>query len=119
MNDIYEKKPVRVRAFQMTKQRRADNSEWPDWLHDAWNKDVGEAGALLAADYPNSDGTDHLVIQTMEGTMTVGWGDWIIQGVKGELYPCKPDIFEETYRKVYPGEDKQEGQWLFIPTKQA
>lgn len=38
-----------------------------------------------------------LEIRTLEGTMTASEGDWIIRGVKGELYPCKPDIFEATY----------------------
>ena len=39
-------------------------------------------------------------IETLEGTMTADLGDWIIRGVKGELYPCKPDIFEATYEAV-------------------
>jgi hypothetical protein len=39
-------------------------------------------------------------IYTLEGTMTVSPGDWIITGVKGERYPCKPDIFEATYEPV-------------------
>lgn len=39
-------------------------------------------------------------IATLEGEMQVGAGDWIITGVKGERYPCKPDIFEATYEKV-------------------
>ena len=38
-----------------------------------------------------------LEIRTLEGTMLAGWGDFIIKGVKGEFYPCKPDIFEATY----------------------
>jgi hypothetical protein len=38
-----------------------------------------------------------LYIATLEGTMKADKGDWIIKGVKGELYPCKPDIFEATY----------------------
>jgi hypothetical protein len=41
-----------------------------------------------------------LFIPTLEGTMQVGVGDWIICGVKGEFYPCKPDIFEATYEPV-------------------
>jgi hypothetical protein len=40
------------------------------------------------------------VIKTLEGDMSIGVGDWIIRGVKGELYPCKPDIFEATYEPV-------------------
>ena len=41
-----------------------------------------------------------MYIKTLEGTMTADEGDWIIKGVKGEFYPCKPDIFEQTYEKV-------------------
>ena len=40
------------------------------------------------------------VISTLEGDMEVSPGDWIIKGVVGEFYPCKPDIFEKTYEKV-------------------
>lgn len=43
-----------------------------------------------------------LFIKTLEGEMTASLGDWIIRGVKGELYPCKPDIFEATYEPVTP-----------------
>lgn len=39
-------------------------------------------------------------IKTLEGTMRVKHGDWVIRGVKGELYPCKSDIFEATYEEV-------------------
>lgn len=39
-------------------------------------------------------------IETLEGTMKANKGDWIIEGIKGELYPCKPDIFEATYEEV-------------------
>lgn len=41
-----------------------------------------------------------LVIKTLEGEMRADYGDWIIKGVKGEFYPCKPDIFEETYETI-------------------
>jgi len=92
----FRKKSVVVEAFQMTKERRRDNSEWPNWLHEAWQA-RGWPRSVGCEDYPKSDGTDRLVIFTLEGVMTVEWGDWIIRGVKGELYPCKPDIFEATY----------------------
>lgn len=96
----YRKKPVVIEAFQMTEARRRDNSEWPAWLHEAWSKGHSEAGAVFPSQYPNSDDTDMLKIHTLEGDHLVGWGDWIIQGVKGELYPCKPDIFTATYEAV-------------------
>jgi hypothetical protein len=41
-----------------------------------------------------------LKIETLEGTLTASPGDWIIKGIKGEFYPCKPDIFESTYEAV-------------------
>lgn len=64
----------------------------------------GEQPSELAADvvadrirYPE-DGT--MLIDTLEGVMIARPGDWIIRGVKGELYPCKPDIFAATYEPV-------------------
>jgi len=95
MNYKYRKKPVVIEAFQMTKERREDNSEWPNWMHHAWN-----SGTLGCVDYPHSNGKDGLYINTLEGRMVVDWGDYIIRGVQGELYPCKPQIFEMTHEKV-------------------
>ena len=96
----YKKKPVVIEAFQMTEERRRDNIDWPEWLNKAWNLDEREVGSVYPKDYPESDGTDMLVIRTLEGVMLVNWNDWIIKGVNGELYPCKPDIFEKTYEAV-------------------
>jgi len=93
----FRKKPLVVEAFQMTKKARIDNSNWPEWLHQAWQKEPTEPGALLYPYFPNSIGRDRLVINTLEGALLIEWNDWIIQGIKGELYPCKPDIFEQTY----------------------
>jgi len=49
--------------------------------------------------YPDFDdkGNPTLTIQTLEGDMLCSIGDWIIKGVNGEFYPCKPDIFKKTY----------------------
>jgi hypothetical protein len=46
------------------------------------------------------NGITGIVIPTLEGDMVVEKGSWIIRGVKGEFYPCKPDIFQQTYEKV-------------------
>lgn len=46
--------------------------------------------------------TGNLIIHTLEGDHRANIGDWIIKGVKGELYPCRWDIFEETYEPVTP-----------------
>lgn len=99
----FRKKPVVIEAFQMTREQRADNSDWPEWLHVAWGLDNAQFGAVFCVDFPKSDGTDKLAIRTLESgkdAMIVDWDDWIIRGVKGELYPCKPDIFEATYERV-------------------
>lgn len=50
--------------------------------------------------YENSENKSTLLIYTLEGTMVASVGDFIIKGVKGEFYPCKPDIFEATYEKI-------------------
>lgn len=98
--NTYRKKPVEIEAFQMTRARRSDNLDWPNWLHVAWNSELDQVGCVYPADYPNSHGDDKLKIRTLEGVHLVDFDDWIIQGVKGELYPCKPDIFELTYEKA-------------------
>lgn len=98
----FRKKPVVIEAFQMTRHRRSDNSEWPNWLNIAWQMGFDQVGAVSCEEYPNSSGNDRLVIRTLEGVMYVGWDDWIIRGVKGELYACKPDIFAATYDACEP-----------------
>jgi hypothetical protein len=93
----YRKKPVVIEAFQMTKERRMDNSGWPEWLNRAWNGMPEETGTVqrTGAALP-----DLLEVVTLEGKHLISWGDYIIQGVKGEIYPCKPDIFEMTYERA-------------------
>lgn len=59
---------------------------------------VGDDGR--ATDMPNANDRIGLQIPTLEGLMLGVEGDWIIRGVKGELYPCKPDIFAATYEPV-------------------
>jgi len=53
----------------------------------------------LTIDYKDID-DPKLKIETLEGTMNASLGDWIIKGVNGEFYPCKPDIFEKTYEQI-------------------
>ena len=77
----YRKKPVVIEAVQW------DGVVIPDELSD-WIK-----GSNRKFDH---DGDD-LIIHTLEGDHRANPGDWIIKGVQGELYPCKPDIFEVTY----------------------
>ena len=81
----YRKKPVVIEAWRLPMSDGASRG---------FNDDPNiifkrENGAIVEA-----------IISTLEGTMTAGNGDWIIRGVKGELYPCKPDIFAATYEEV-------------------
>ena len=84
----YRKKPVVVDAF------RLGIDALPDWF-------VNKASYKLTTS--SNPMSIECVINTLEGAMTAGYGDYIIKGVKGEFYPCKADIFEQTYEKV---EDK-------------
>jgi len=101
----YRKKPVVIEAFQMTKERRANNTDWPQWLHEAWNEGRNKAGSCQPVRESTSNGI--LEIVTLEGNHAVSWGDFIIQGISGELYPCKPDIFAKTYEAVEDAQDDQ------------
>ena len=91
------KKPIVVEAFQMTKERRWDNSEWPNWLHQAWNREPSEGAMWID---PADSEREKLVCGTLEGEHRIDFDDWIIRGIEGELYPCKPKIFTKTYEEV-------------------
>lgn len=91
----FRKKPVVIEAFQMTAKNRESNENWPQWAHDAWNKAPHEPGSLAPV-----AGARRLTILTLEGIHDVIEDDWIVRGIKGELYPVKPDIFEATYEPV-------------------
>lgn len=82
----YRKKPVVIEAHQYP---FAENV--PD--------DFKQAVKILDP-YGNMGASSHHYIKTLEGRMDVKNGDYIIKGVKGEFYPCKPDIFEMTYEKA-------------------
>ena len=97
MNYKYRKKPVEIEAFQMTLERRWNNIDWPAWLHEAWNNDPGENALWIDPDDPDRS---RLVCGTLEGVYRIDWDDWIIRGVEGEIYPCKPHIFEKTYEEA-------------------
>lgn len=93
----YKKRPVIIEAFQMTKKTRWDNKDWPAWLNEAWQRDPGENAVWINSDDPEGEA---LVCGTLEGVHCITFGDYIIKGIKGEIYPCKPDVFEASYDKV-------------------
>lgn len=95
------KKPVVIEAVQITcidhNGRTPDG--WPFRENPQWLINAIKTGVVRDRFVPNSDFC-HIEIKTLEGAMFAGPGDWIIRGIKGELYPCKSDIFEQTYKLV-------------------
>lgn len=79
----YRKKPVVIDAILWNATTKA------------WNE-IQEMGCTNII--PGEMGTKSFSIRTLEGTMRADFGDWIIKGINGEFYPCKPDIFEKTYQ---------------------
>lgn len=84
----YRKKPVIIEAIQFE-----DNSDRIIEIHEFMGGDT------IRVNYEDKD-NPYLKIETLEGTMKASVGDYIIKGVNGEFYPCKPDIFEKTYERV-------------------
>ena len=103
MADKYKKKPVEIEA----KQFRRNAFDVCDWADDTYLVPQGCEHAMRH-EHEYDRGNGHilenapafLVVKTLEGNHRADEGDWIIKGVQGEFYPCKPDIFEATYDKV-------------------
>lgn len=81
----FVKKPIAIEAVQWTGSNVEDISAF-----------IGKDEHPLAWAHKG----DYLDIFTLEGTMSASPNDWIIRGVKGEYYPCKPDIFEQSYDAI-------------------
>lgn len=93
----YRKKPVIIEAFQYDGDLKGSDGKYyvPEWMVRAV-----ENGIVYYAQENPVEPPIELYIVTLEGHHHVSVGDFIIQGVNGELYPCKPDIFEKTYEAV-------------------
>ena len=88
----YRKKPVVIDAWrwtgEVTEELKGIVTE-PPFVFSYKSKSLNSNEVVL-----------ELTVETLEGTMIISVGDYIIRGVNGEYYPCKPDIFEKTYEKV-------------------
>ena len=91
----YRKKPVVIEAILLTEENYV---EVHDWVHDVDSSTI--YGAVIGALMKEKQEHGGLPIPTLEGVMVARIGDFVIQGVNGEFYPCKPDIFEKTYEEV-------------------
>ena len=83
----FRKKPVVIEAIQFTGDNFFEIARF-----------IGHKEDVLSNLELHS--TDCPIIKTLEGDMHTSKGDWIIKGVQGEFYPCKPDIFEQTYERI-------------------
>lgn len=79
----FRKKPVEIDAFRLGVKGQPTPA--PAWF---------------GSPDPSAITGDGILIRTLEGDMLARWGDWIIKGVAGEIYPCRPDIFAATYDPV-------------------
>jgi len=86
---MFRKKPITIEALQFTSDEDRNITNGPAIARWCGGSYVTDAFGPC------------LLIDTLEGQMRGDPGDWIIKGVKGEFYPCKPDIFEATYEPAY------------------
>lgn len=96
----WRKKPIVVEAVQFVDNSGGelagyDFGEEPEWYRVARTIDAADMGSIAYRD-------GYLFIRTAEGLMRARYDDWIIRGVQGELYPCKPDIFAASYEPEDP-----------------
>lgn len=82
----FRKKPVVIEARQFLND--GSGYELIQWINEGQHANGQEFAAWI---------NNEIMIPTLEGVMRTGVGDWIIRGVQGEFYPCKPDIFAATY----------------------
>jgi len=96
---LFRKKPIEIEAVQWDGTAEGA-TPIIDWILSS------DATATYRCSNPdrcaeNGGDTPHdIQIHTLEGVMTASVGDWIIRGVQGEFYPCKPDVFEATYEEI-------------------
>ena len=82
----YRKKPVEIQAMELTHENGGAVASW--------------CGGVLRGGPGGGSRGGMVLIDTLEGTMTASPGDFVVRGVQGEFYPCKPDIFAATYDPV-------------------
>lgn len=98
MNLKYRTKSQTIEAFQMTPERRQDNRDWPNWMHEAWNREPGEPDALFPTEKVISEDTISIT-KYFEGKslpVEIPFGHWLIWDGKG-ISLCPPDTFADRY----------------------
>jgi hypothetical protein len=90
---MFRKKPVVINAVQLNEDKQSIS----DAIEFVYNIGMETSMFLRDATLNQVIKDQGLIISTLEGNMKASFGDWIIRGVNGEYYPCKPDIFDKTY----------------------
>ena len=93
----YRKKPIVIEAIKLRTNNIKEVEEFIGDKKIVFNCDMSRE---KFGEYKDIVGNKGLKIKTLEGDMIANIGDYIIKGVIGEFYPCKPDIFKKTYEKV-------------------
>jgi len=98
----YRKKPVVIDAvqFKLVKEIPCKFGTAKEYNDDEIANFIGNIVRTVTEPNGEPEGHTYFEIETLEGTMKASLGDYIIKDVKGEFYPCKPDIFEQTYELV-------------------
>ena len=98
----YRKKPVVIHAILYTGENFGEVYKAVEAMGIGSDRTfVDHGNHMLIETLTFVDHGNHMLIETLEGKMRAVKGDWIIRGVDGEFYPCKPHIFEMTYDEVY------------------
>lgn len=98
----FRKKPVEIEAMLIDADNGNLNPDGSESFLDPNRRAIAEVSGWMMGNgfrdfRVDGDGPFGIAIQTLEGVMVASPGDWIIRGIQGEFYPCKPDIFEATY----------------------
>ena len=106
----FRKKPVEIEAMRIEADDNNRNTDGSESFLDPNRVAIAKAsGWMLGNGFRDfkvhGDGPFGIAIETLEGVMVAAPGDWIIRGVQGEFYPCKPDIFEATYEPISTSRD--------------
>ena len=84
----YRKKPIEIEAIQLTNESIVEIINWTtDYIN-------------IEIDTDENNNIIGMIIPTLEGAMRASMNDYIVKGIQGEFYPCKPNIFEQTYELV-------------------
>lgn len=109
----FRKRPVVIEAVEWTGHNLHEVIAFTDGPSDIRSHHAG----MMWENYSDLVKREGLKIYTLEGVMSASVGDWIIKGIKGEHYPCKPDVFEKTYEPAHEAADieqqeRGEGEWI-------